>query len=74
MIQLDERSIERLAHDSDSTTWEIGFDLTGAVSPGRLTERCNVLIDAEFLEREDRDLGLDRIKAYWSITMWGGSI
>lgn len=71
MVQIDERILERLASDGDATSWEVGFDLSGTVSPGRVTERCKVLVDAGLVEREDRDLGFGRFETYWSITTWG---
>jgi hypothetical protein len=71
MTQLDERILEQLASDGASTSWEVGFELSGTVSPSRVTERCNTLVDAELVEREDRDMGFDRVETYWSITTWG---
>ena len=49
-----------------STSWEVGFELIGTVSPGRVTECCKVLVDAELVEREDRDIGFGRFETYWS--------
>ena len=71
MVQADERILERLATSGDATAWEIGFDITGTVSPARVTERCEVLADAQLVEREDRNLGFGRYETYWSITTWG---
>jgi hypothetical protein len=71
MTQLDERILEQLASDGAATSWEVGFELTGTVSPGRVTERCKVLVDAELVERKDRDIGFGRVETCWSITTWG---
>mgnify|MGYP002763357930 FL=1 len=71
MTQLDERILEQLASDGASTSWEVGFELIGTVSPGRVTERCKVLVDAELVEREKREIGFGRVETYWSITTWG---
>lgn len=71
MTQLDERILEQLASDGASTSWEVGFELSGTVSPSRVAERCNTLVDAELVEREDRDIGFGRVETYWSITTWG---
>lgn len=50
MTQLDERILEQLASDRAATSWEVGFELSGTVRPGRVTERCNTLVDAELVE------------------------
>ncbi len=71
MGQIDERILERLADDGNATAWEVALDITGPVSPDRVTERCSVLADAELVERDDRDLGFGRFETYWSITTWG---
>lgn len=36
-----------------------------------MTERCKILVDAELVEREKRDIRFGRVEAYWSITTWG---
>ncbi|OYR43377.1 repressor phrH2 [Halorubrum sp. Hd13] len=71
MNGLDERVLERLADVGDSDAWEIGFDLTGTVSPGRVTERCKVLLDAELVDRYEQEIVDGRFEIYWSITTWG---
>ncbi|WP_161781688.1 hypothetical protein [Halorubrum coriense] len=50
MTQLDERILEQLASDRAATSWEVGFELSGTVRLGRVTERCNKLVDAELVE------------------------
>ena len=49
MTQLDEQILEHLASDGAATSWEVGFELVGTVSPGRVTERCNTFVDAELV-------------------------
>ncbi|OYR49092.1 helix-turn-helix domain-containing protein [Halorubrum sp. Ea8] len=71
IVQFDERILEQLASDDDVTSWEIGFDLTGTVSPGRVTERCKVLLDAGLVDRYERKIVDGRFETYWSITTWG---
>ena len=66
--QLDERILERLAEDGDSTAWEIAFEAFGRVSQDRVTERCKVLADAELVERHERERVGGRIEIEWSIT------
>lgn len=56
MTQLDERILEQLTTDGAATSWEVRFELTGTVSSGRMTERCNTLIDADLLERKDSNI------------------
>lgn len=68
---LDERILERLADDGDATAWEIAFDLLGRVSPSQVTERCEILADAELVERHEREIIDDRVESYWSISTWG---
>ncbi|WP_147587211.1 repressor phrH2 [Halorubrum lipolyticum] len=71
MVQLDDRILEHLAEEGDADAWEIGFDLTGTVSPSRVTERCKVLLDAELVDRHEREVVDGRFETYWSITTWG---
>jgi hypothetical protein len=71
MTLLDERILEQLSSEGTETSWEVGFKLSGAVSLGRVTERCKVLVDAELVEREKREIGFGRVETYWSITTWG---
>jgi len=71
MTQLDERILEQLADGGDADAWEVGLDLTGAVSPGRVTERCKVLLDAGLVNRYEQEIVDGRFETYWSITTWG---
>ena len=71
MTQLDDRILEQLASDGDGDAWEIGFDLTGTVSPGRVTERCKVLLNAGLVDRYEQEIVDGRFETYWSITAWG---
>lgn len=68
---LDERILECLADDGDATAWEIAFDLLGRVSQGQVSDRCEVLADAEFVEQHEREIVGSRVETYWSITTWG---
>lgn len=71
MDLLDDRILERLAEDGDSTAWEIAFEAFGRMSQDRVTERCKVLADAELVERHERESIGGRIEIEWSITTWG---
>jgi len=71
MTQLDDRILEQLAEEGDGDAWEIGFDLTGPITPGRVTERCKVLLDAELVDRYEQEIVDGRFETYWSITTWG---
>ncbi|GAB3706645.1 hypothetical protein [Halorubrum pallidum] len=56
MILLDDRIFELLASDGAATSWEIGFEFIGTVSPGRITKRCKVLLDAGLVDRYEREI------------------
>ena len=71
MGSLDERILEHLADEGDADAWEIAFDVFGRVSQDRVTERCEVLADAELVECYEREVVDGRIETYWSITTWG---
>lgn len=68
MRQLEERILERLVEDGNSTAWEIAFEAFSRVSQNRVTERCKVLADPELIERYEREIVGGRVEVYWSIT------
>jgi len=68
---LDEQILERLANDGDADAWEIAFDIWGRVSQGRMSDRCEVLADAELVEQYECEIVDGRYETYWSITTWG---
>lgn len=65
MQLLDERILEYLATEGASPAWMLASDLDWMQR--HVAERCRVLAEAEFIEREPREGFADR----WDITTWG---
>lgn len=62
MQHVDDRILEALNRESWSTPDLLTIDVRG-VDEGRITERCELLRSAGFVEREFSD--------HYQITMWG---